>query len=228
MRTHMSLIVCLALLPLLVGQSCCPPFCSSCDSLGEACFEDSDCCSNHCEGGTCCGGPGADLDYDEPVSNCCSGQSREGPLGPYCCATAGTVVPYDDRCCEGLVRHPTTGECTAPCASPCYWELHPLEGEDLCVCPGGDGPGIVCQPCSPCYDSSESDCWVYRVYHAGYYDDFQLGQQCRVFGPFCAPDEATAEACARNGAAVAGFSTDWPLVVEEYSGPLDDSACLFP
>lgn|GEM_PF-3312719 len=194
-----------------------------CLDVGETCTSDGECCANHCEDGRCCRGVGADLDSDEGPSACCSGAIRRDPVtGPYCCGTEGMVVSSDDRCCEGISRDPLTGVCTS-CPSPCYWAAAPsvVGGERECVCPDGDGtvPTVPRLPCSSCDDLSASDCWLYTVYHEGYYGpDIILGQGCRLYGPFYAPDAETAERCARAAAEAEGFSWEWAWVVEEYTG----------
>jgi len=194
---------------------------NDCVEVGESCSENSDCCHNHCEGGRCCRGIGADLASEAPASVCCSGQIRTGPYGPYCCGTDGMVVSSDDRCCEGLERNPRTGACIAPrCPPGCTWrDSASVVGGGECECPpsgGGGTPEIP--PCSSCDVPSESNCWFYRVYHEGYTSSgTPIGTGCRTAGPFQAPNEAAAVDCARRIAAATGLSSDRPWVVEDIS-----------
>jgi hypothetical protein len=202
----------------------------SCLEIGEPCTGDGECCVNHCEDGRCCRSVGADLDSDEGPSSCCSGAiGRDPDTGAYCCGTEGMAVSVDDPCCEGMSRDPETGACSR-CPSPCYWSSEPavVGTEPECVCPDDDTttPSVPIPPCSICDDPSASDCWFYTVYHEGYYGpDMILGQGCRLYGPFYAPDADAAENCARAAAVYEGFSREWAWVVEEYAGPLG-AACL--
>jgi hypothetical protein len=181
--------------------------------VGEPCSEDSDCRHNHCEGGRCCRGIGADLDLDDPASDCCSGQIRSGDYGPYCCGTDGMVVDSEDECCELYTWNSRTRRCAAPrCPPGCTWDVGAVEGGGACVCPGDvtvvpDIPAPDLAPCSECDDPSEPDCRWYRVYHEGYPAD-ELGTECRAFGPFHARDEGEAEMCARILAAERGLPRD--------------------
>jgi hypothetical protein len=195
-----------------------------CAGVGESCSENSDCCHNHCEEGRCCRGIGADLDLADPASDCCSGQIRTGPYGPFCCGTDGMEVSTEDRCCELYSWNPTTHRCEAPpCPAGYTWrENAAVVGGGGCVGPGDvtvppEIPEPEPPPCSRCDDLSEPDCWFYRVYHEGYFDD-ELGTECRAFGPFQASDERMAEECARRLAAEQGLPMDHRVwVVEDIS-----------
>lgn len=196
---------------------------SDCVALHEACDENSDCCSHHCEGGSCCRGVPAALKSDDPASDCCSGQIRSGDFGPYCCGTEGMMVDDAEDCCEGLVRVFATGRCEVPCPPGCSRGTSSTRvvGEAVdCVCDDDDDPDtpttIETPPCRPCSDLSDDNCYYYRVFHDGFWDDeFDIVTGCRAYGPFTAPDDATAEWCARNFALDEGFSGVRPWVVED-------------
>ncbi len=210
----------LCLLTLLL-TSCCPPFCPrDCDGVNEPCSENADCCHNHCEGGRCCRGIGADLASADPASDCCSGQIRTGYYGPYCCGTAGMIVTSADRCCEGLEWNSSTGECLTPSCPPgCTLRVGSATvGDDYCECPPGSGTTPEIAPCSPCTDPSEPNCWFYRVYHEGYNSSGgALGTECRLAGPFHASSEDEAEDCARIIAANRGLPSNRAWVVDDIS-----------
>jgi len=69
-----------------------------CGSAGTACGGDGECCTGHCQSGTCeacrsggaaCGNP----------AECCSGSCTSGVCDV--CATAGTLCSSDAQCCSG-------------------------------------------------------------------------------------------------------------------------------
>lgn len=69
-----------------------------CGSAGTACGGDGECCTGHCQSGTCeacrsgggaCGNP----------AECCSGSCTSGVCDV--CATAGTLCSSDSQCCSG-------------------------------------------------------------------------------------------------------------------------------
>jgi hypothetical protein len=174
--------------------------------------------------GVCCASEGRVLADDETSAVCCSGQTRNGTSGPYCCATAGERVISEDRCCEGLEYVPRDGrgECREPCPPGCHANPEYVVGGEQCICPPGGGGGVEPhpQPCTPCTDPDAADCRTYRVYNEGYFGEFVVGKGC-VPLTFYAPDEKTAEECARQLAAAQGLSQNWAYVVEE-----GDLGCL--
>lgn len=189
---------------------------NGCLGVNEACEENSACCSNHCEGGRCCKGVPAALGSSDPASDCCSGQIRVGDHGPYCCGTEGMMVDDAEDCCEGLERVYATGRCAVPCPPGCTRTRPSVVGDaGGCECDDEVPPTPVeIPPCQPCTDLSDDNCYFYRVSHEQYWDDV-LGTGCRLYGPFTAPDDETAEWCARNFAGAEGFSGSWPWLVED-------------
>lgn len=198
-----------------------------CLDIGASCESNGECCANNCEEGRCCRGDGAELGMDESQSVCCSGRRRTGIYGPYCCGTEGRVVVREEVCCEGLGRDVVTGRCSE-CPSPCYWAVAPSTWGPgrTCVCPDSPGydpeyepPPIT--PCTECDDPAADDCWFVRVAHEGYFgSELVLGQGCRVYGPFYAPDEGSAQDCARAFATAEGISHDWAWEIETYDEPV--------
>ncbi|TAA47435.1 MULTISPECIES: hypothetical protein [Corallincola] len=170
-----------------------------CTDIGESCTAETNCCqAGNCENDRCCRGNNAALDSDAPASDCCSGQIRTGPYGPYCCATDGMTASSQDRCCEGLYWNNRTGLCSSsPCEPGCTWDPGPAShGSGECDCPGGGGsddPAIApCTECAPCAGGRAEEHYSMRVYNEE--NDFC----CTTAPPFWAPDEETAEACARR------------------------------
>lgn len=194
---------------------------------GEPCDTDDDCCTGHCsDEGACCSLEGAVLEEDENSLSCCSGRTRLGDSGPYCCAWTGEVVGNEDECCEGLYYVPRVERPGGTCETSCPAGCSPSEdilrlGE--CICPGGGGTVQPRVRCAPCEDPDEPDCWRYTVYTEDYRDgEFELGEGCLVL-TFYAEDQEEAETCARALAEAQGLSQDWPWVIEEYE---DDFTCL--
>lgn len=143
-----------------------------------------------------------------------------GDSGPRCCSDDWDLrVADSSRCCTGLEFELDArgggGYCRDLCPDGCYYEPDALRLDVECVCPGEgiEPPGWT--DCEVCYDIDDPNCWVYRVYHEGYFDPQDINKRCIVF-VFYASTEKVAEDCAVDLADAAGLSLDWPWVVEWY------------